>query len=375
MSTRKRPPPNPLDPDSDSDTSSPPTSKKRPFQQKPPPTTTTTTTAPPPQAANAASNDEDDEDDYMNMTIAEPTLPETFSQRKKRLQLEAETRARPKSKAELAALEKANRDAALAKSLLDTQTPNKGLLMMRKMGFTPGSALGAPTASTNTARLEPIPVTLKEDRTGIGHASAQRAKLAATAPPTTTTTTAAAQLSPEDYRARVAEEQEERRREAQLVAAQKLAEEFECERSGSSVGTRAVPLRSINVLWRGLVKRREEKERERRMRYDLLQSLDAPRLPGYDRDCELDEVDKAALGITVPGLRRPAGTVVVEDEGEEGDEVDEELEREEARSAGERVAALCEYLRRQYRYCFWCKCRYEDEEMEGCPGVEEDLHG
>ncbi|KAH8148233.1 uncharacterized protein LAJ45_07685 [Morchella importuna] len=306
MSTRKRPPPNPLDPDSDSDTSSPPTSKKRPFQQKPPQTTTSSIPPPPPPPQAAAANDDDDEDDYMNMTIAEPSAPETFSQRKKRLQLEAETRARPKSKAELAALEKSNREAALAKSLLDTQTPNKGLLMMRKMGFTPGTALGAPTTTTTTttaARLEPIPVTLKEDRTGIGHASAQRAKLASAAS-SSSTTAAAAQLSPEDYRARVASEQEERRREAQMVAAQKLAEQFSCERSGGAVGERTVPLRSIPVLWRGLVKRREEAEREKRMRYDLLQSLDTPRLPGCARDCELDEVDKAALGITVPGLRR-----------------------------------------------------------------------
>ncbi|KAI5847080.1 hypothetical protein DFP73DRAFT_493561 [Morchella snyderi] len=345
----------------------------------------------------------------MNMTIAEPSAPETFSQRKKRLQLEAEIRARPKSKAELAALAKAHRDAALATSLLDTKTPSKGLLMMRKMGFTPGSALGAPpppppppssstatatspssattattTTTTTTAILEPLSVTLKSDRTGIGHASAQRAKLATTSTSTSTTaTTTAAHLSPEDYRARVAEEQETRRREAQLLAAQKLAEQFECERAGGgggggAGGVRTVPLRAINVLWRGLVARREAAERERRMRYELSQSLDTPRLPGCVRDCELDEVDKAALGITVPALRRLGTAVVVEDEeeeGGEGEEGDSELEREEARGVGERLAALCGYLRREYRYCFWCKCRYEDAEMEGCPGVEEDLHG
>lgn len=72
MSSRKRPNPNALNLDSDSDSPSSAHQRlKRPFQKTASPT-------PPPAGAD------DDEDDYMNMVIAEPTAPETYSQRKKR---------------------------------------------------------------------------------------------------------------------------------------------------------------------------------------------------------------------------------------------------------------------------------------------------
>jgi hypothetical protein len=35
---------------------------------------------------------------------------------------------------------------------------------------------------------------------------------------------------------------------------------------------------------------------------------------------------------------------------------------------------LVVYLRETYHYCFWCKYRYTDESMEGCPGLTEEEH-
>lgn len=361
MSSRKRPPPNLLDPDSDSDSA--PTTKKRPYHQKPPLPTTTTTTPPP----TTTTHESDDEDDYMNMCIPEPTAPETLLQRQKRLAREAEERAHPKSKAELRAQEAAKREEALSQSLLTTNPANKGLRMMRAMGFTPGSALGASpsttttsTAATTAARTEPIPVAIKTDRAGIGHPGKQ--------PPHPQPSISAEQrdalLSPEEYRARVAGEQEERRREAQVLAAQKIAEGLA---DGAAAAKRTRTLRGVNVLWRGMVLRREVKEAEARMRYELSTGLGTSgNTPG-----DIDDGDGGAVG----GAMRQ---VVVEDGDEELDEVvdnDEELAAFEALGAAERLQRLCEFLRGEYRYCFWCKCGYEDEAMEGCPGVEEDLHG
>lgn len=111
----------------------------------------------------------------------------------------------------------------------------------------------------------------------------------------------------------------------------------------------------VNVLWRGLVREREGKERERRMRYDLHQSLS--RDAAY-REEEEDERDRRALGR----------------EEEDVEEVDEELDEFLALEGKERLRRLVEYLREKYFYCFWCKCEYEDESMEGCPGLDEDDH-
>lgn len=249
--------------------------------------------------------------------------------------------------------------------------------MMKMMGFKPGSALGKQSDSGVEARLEPIGVVPKSDRGGIGHGAAQREKMREMAGEEEV---GRSEMKPEEYRARVAEEREERRKEGMLYAAQKVCEGFDTAREYPEEAAKGVDLvgrertgllKGVNVLWRGLVKYREGKERERRMRYDLVQSLGQPRLAGVDRDRELDEVDKVALGIGLPALRKGA---YVEGE-EEDEEEDEELAEFEGLSFAERLERVVEYLRKEYHYCFWCKHRYENEEMDGCPGSEEDLHG
>ncbi|PWW78765.1 hypothetical protein C7212DRAFT_288720 [Tuber magnatum] len=312
----------------------------------------------------------------MNMTIPDPTPtgPESYTERLKRKQRAAEL-ARPKSKAELARIEKQKRDEALAKSLLSHQSAsaNKGLKMMKKMGFTPGGGLGKKEWDNDRdeARLEPIGVHMKSDRGGIGLEKATGDKLK-----DVVAGVGAEQLSPEEYRERVRIEAGQARMEAQFCGAQKVCEKF--EDTGDGLGgsaQRSVPLGSINVFWRGLVKAREEKERARKMKYEMLQSLDSPRLPGYDRGHELDREDKVALGIS-PGSARVRNLgMVVEDGAEDETGEDEELAEFEALGVGERLKRIVEYLRCKHKYCFWCKYQYPDEQMEGCPGLEEDLHG
>src|SRR5271155_5145017 len=96
------------------------------------------------KVGQSKATEDDKEDDYLNMTFEEPSAAtasskETLTERKKRKQREAETRGRPKSKAELAAEGAAKRDAALANTL---DTSNKGFKMMAALGYTAGSALG-----------------------------------------------------------------------------------------------------------------------------------------------------------------------------------------------------------------------------------------
>ncbi|KAF7712257.1 Uncharacterized protein PECH_003758 [Penicillium ucsense] len=379
---------------------------------------------------------DEEADDYMSMVIEEPTQKETFTQRKKREQREAEARARVPSKAERAAQEAARRDEALSKSTLDPE--NKGFQMMAKLGFKPGETLGkkqtpmttslAAAAATTTqdavhpttptsaqesipaARAEPLNLIFKEGRGGIGLDSEKKRKIREQAEEATKKM----KTEEGDYRDRVREERETRRTEAQVRAAQKVAERLDAEAEnseGDDQNTRAEdrstrtapegecpyagsrssaqenedsethtkpppqqrpykPTSQINVLYRSLVREREERERSLQARHTLETSLPSsffPRtkLPGYS-DATLDDEDQQALGT------RDAYTAIVEQEVEDEDP---ELEAFNALEPTERLHKLVLYLRDTYRYCFWCKYRYEtDEELEGCPGLTEEDH-
>ncbi|RDW74054.1 hypothetical protein BP5796_07496 [Coleophoma crateriformis] len=316
--------------------------------------------------------EEEEEDDYMNMIIEEPSKPkekETYTQRRMRIQRESEALGRVKSKAEKAAEEAAAREAALSTSLFGTTSQaNKGLAMMAKMGFKPGAALGS--KDNVDARTEPIGLNMKEDRGGVGLDSEKKRKFREQAEGEVKRVKA----EEGDYRERVRREREEARLEGMVGAAMRVAERMDGEREEEAAGgqqpsqedgTRrkisTKPLKQINILWRGLVRRREEKERDRRMRYDLHQSLS--RLPTYEDDTE-DKDDKRALG------KDKTPYMLVEDLEEE----DPELDELNALEPGERLHKLVMFLRDEFNYCFWCKFTYPDKEMEGCPGLTEEDH-
>ncbi|CAI7612091.1 unnamed protein product [Penicillium glandicola] len=358
----------------------------------------------------------EDEDDYMNMVIEEPTQKETFTQKKRRELREAEARGRVPSKAERAAQEAARREEALATSTLNPT--NKGFQMMAKLGFKPGGVLGkraTPSDSDTTdttesflkARAEPLNLTLKANRGGIGLDTEKKRKLREEAEE------AAKRLKHEEgnYRDRVREERELKRIEAQVRAAQKVAERLDAEsdsgptdedkehETGSTTkpnkeagdstetsqprdgkpasgadGTKKKPIKptsQINILYRGLIRERERHDSDRQTRHALQSSLPTSffpraRLPEYD-DPTMDREDKKALGSE---LDQNTSTLEIELE-----EDDEELDAFNALEPAERLHKLVLFLREKYRYCFWCKYAYEtDLELEGCPGLTEEDH-
>ncbi|RYP34976.1 hypothetical protein DL767_004053 [Monosporascus sp. MG133] len=363
----------------------------------------------PPRASGA---EEDEEEDYMNMTFGDNApsagagagAAETSLQRRQRLKREAEIRGRPKSKAELEAEAAARREEALSRSLLEgaRAKKSKGFAMMAKMGFKAGGALGAaPPAPEDSAagaedhRLaEPIRPQMKEDRGGIGLDSERKRKVNEAAEREGKKVKA----DEAEFRDRVRREREEARCERLVQAAMKVCERMDEERrekeqprgEGAGAGADADaderaseeeeeegkkkttkkrtvstrPLKSIPVEWRGLVRRREEAERDRRMRYDLEQSSTTARLPTYADDLD-DEDDRKAVART-----DATAYAAVEDLEEE----DEELEGFDALEVEERLRRVVEYLRKEFRYCFWCKYQYPDENMEGCPGSTEEDH-
>lgn len=330
------------------------------------------------------SEAEDDEDDYMNMTFEEPqAVKETSLQRTQRLKKESRARGVIKSKAQIAEEEATAREKALATSMLDDPRAkkSKGLAMMAKMGFT-GGGLGKKTDDGKSqGRTEPIHLSLKDDRGGVGMDSEKKRRFREAAEEQGIAPDAKApKLDPDEYRERVRKEREDARLDAQFFAAQRLAERMDDEQLGEGRGNddddgdsssenekkkkksiSSKPLKSVNILYRGLVRHREEKERDRRMRYDLEQSLS--RLPTYEE--EDDDPDyKTALG------KRGTAYTTAEDLDEE----DPELEEFNALDVRERLERLLKHLREQHQYCFWCKMAYPDAEMDGCPGLTEEDH-
>lgn len=313
--------------------------------------------------------------------------------------IQAEAKAKVPSKAERAAEEAASRENALSSSVLDPS--NKGYKMMAKLGFKPGDRLGkqgsddsASQADTSLiasnwaqSRAEPLRLVVKEDRAGIGLDSERKRKFREEAEEVAKK----AKAEVGEYRDRIRLEREERRTEAQVHAAQKVAEKLDIEAedenneeetNSSNAGEdppadasarRAAknikPTSKINVLYRGLVREREERERAQLARQALETSLPSsffpdPRLPGYE-DATLDRDDKHAIG------HESRDCSFVEQELEEEDP---ELDEFNALDSKERLRRLVMYLREKHRYCFWCKYRYETDDLEGCPGVTEEDH-
>lgn len=317
----------------------------------------------------------DDEDDYMNMTFEETTAApkiETLTQRKKRLAREAEVKGRTKSKAELAEEERKKREAALNTTSLDIT--NKGFKMMAALGYKPGSALGVSRTGTGGEQddrlLEPIGLEMKDSRSGVG-ADAEKKRKFREEVGAQEDVEKKRKVDADEFRERQQKEREEKRIEGQVWGAMKVCERLgeEDNEAGSSTDTKVgstsriatKPLSSVNVLWRGLVKQRAINERDRRMRYDLHQSLS--RRPDYD-DADEDKDDQTAL-------EKKAETEEVD---VDLDAEDEELDQFEALEISEKLARLVTCLRERWNYCFWCKFKYPDKEMDGCPGTTEEDH-
>lgn len=434
----------------------------------------------------AKAEGEDEEDDYMAMTFADTTTtsaqPETSLQRRQRLQKEGLRRGMVPSKAELAQRERERREQGLSRSLFSPfpgggpddeggvllgpkiaaerrqkaekeqaqqqqqqdaaartlamvkANKSKGLAMMAKMGFTPGSALGSNIRQQQDGGeevlVEPLRIHVRADRGGIGRGDERKRKLREEAglpppggeddeqPPDGEDNHANKKtriVDEGDYRERMAKECDAARKERLVLAAQKIAErmdedkrataaaaaaqEVEEEESqkkkkktASSTSASSRPLKAIPVLYRGLVRHREQADRDRRARHDLEQSsgfADAvvqKSLPRYAEDeDDLDAYDRMAIGREEEGeeedslrpgddekkKKKKQQPVYVPDDL---DEEDDELDAFNALEVGDRLTRLVQYLRDEFRYCFWCKFAYPDEAMEGCPGITEEDH-
>jgi hypothetical protein len=335
--------------------------------------------------------------------------------------IKSEAKARIPSKAERAAAEAARRENALNESVLHPS--NKGFQMMAKLGFKAGDRLGrkspppeappaaVPQASTETktredvndtqpeaenegnentawiqSRAEPLRLIVKEDRGGIGLDSEKKRKFRQE----TDHVSKKSKAEEGEYRDRMRAEREERRAEGLVVGAQKVLEKLVTDdqlqneedlKGGKKVkGRKEKPLKEVNVLYRGLVRERLEREREKLARMVFEDSLSTmsetrshfpkPRLPKFN-----SEDDDEEPHVIQQDPSQGEGIAFVEqslDSDEEDD--DTELEEFNALPSSEKLSKLVMYMREKYWYCFWCKYRYDSAEMEECPGITEEDH-
>ena len=236
--------------------------------------------------------------------------------------------------------------------------------MMAKLGYKPGDTLGK-----EGGRAEPLELSLKEGRGGVGLDTERKRKfrqeVAAEAEEVEKKKLKEGEER-EGYRERVGREREEKRVEGMWFGAMKVAEGLdendELEDGGGRVyqGPTAEEKtkkrkgrRRANVLWRPLSIERQEKELEKRAQKNMMTRL--PKLSDLEGDEDAD--DRVAYGDDV-----------------EEDLEDPELDEYLAMPAKERLEKLVGFLREKWHYCFWCKFSYPDESMEGCPGETEDDH-
>lgn len=334
---------------------------------------------------------DDEEDDYMNFAIPEttPAKNESSLQRRARLKKEGEERGRILPKAEKEAKAKADRDAALATKLDDS---NKGAKMMAKMGFK-GGALG----KSEDARTTPIELLMKDDKGGIGMDSEKKRKVREAAE-AAEEGEKRQKVGFDEFRKRNRSEREEKRAEGQMWGAMKVLEGFEegeegkpegisngevkqggepsraggeDEKGEGEAGTTGTAEQStssseektkkkkhfhdVNILYRPLLKQRLEKDRNRKMRHEINNSL------SMRNDTDSDNEEKTQANF--------------DPRTDELDDEDAELAEFEELPVTERLEKVVAELRGKHQYCFWCKYRYPDAEMDGCPGWTEDEHG
>lgn len=222
--------------------------------------------------------------------------------------------------------------------------------MLSKFGYTPGSKLGA--TNNQNGVLEPLMIEMKEGKEGVGMANEKKRKFREEVEEKESEQ----REEQEDYRERFGRERQERRTEGFLGSAMRLLEGLEEDSQRGNTEVARGTKKRVNILYRSLLRQRKEQDHERRIRYNLLQSLS--KNAAYDEDADDEKQDRLAWGK----------------EEEDSDEEDEELDAFEALDPLVRLQRLVQELREKHWYCFWCKHRYENEEMEGCPGVEEDDH-
>ncbi|XP_059215524.1 G patch domain-containing protein 11 [Centropristis striata] len=198
-----------------------------------------------------------------------------------------------------------SRETALQNSI---SNENKGFALLQKMGYKAGQGLG----KAGAGRVDPIPLSIKTDRGGIGMEEVKKRKAEEQLEHYRQKVRAKQQnetKSLEDFRSRVRTEREERKIEGDLRKSQRACEQLDSQKS-----------------------------------------ITVPREDWYWPKEESDNED--------------------DDEDEDGPKEDEDKEEIVELTSFDKLHILTSYLRGVHFYCIWCGTTYNDEEdlCSNCPG-------
>lgn len=192
---------------------------------------------------------------------------------------------------------------------------NKGFALLAKMGYKQGQSLG----KTSDGILEPIAISVKSNRAGLGREAALRdleEKKIAIRRKRLLEKSKGAEISTEEFRRRMTQKAEERSMELALGKCQRACEKLD----------------------------------------------------------ETNNVEHPAISWFWPIRKAP--NEETEEEDEEKDTKEEEEDDEIQYETSEKLEMLLNYLRTSYNYCHWCGVHYTDlSDLESnCPGPGKDDH-
>ncbi|CAH3122400.1 unnamed protein product [Porites lobata] len=256
---------------------------------------------------------DEDEEDYMSEKFllgeaqnAPGLVPDKIAKKYKKESKHNELNERNKIKP-IRMRESEHREQGLASAL---DSSNKGFAMLQKMGFKHGMGLG----KDGTGRAEPIPLSIKADRGGLGHDMLLK-----------------------------------RQREVKEVlkheAAKKRMKIEENQRD------------SFRQHMSG-------KFAERQTASDLYKSQKA--CEQLDRSKDLPCVVKWFWPETKPDKEESEE----EKEKDGTEDADDDEEEEDEPEPAEKLVHLTMYLRRTHQYCIWCGTKFDDDQdiADNCPG-------
>ncbi|XP_016978369.1 G patch domain-containing protein 11 [Drosophila rhopaloa] len=263
-----------------------------------------------------------DEEDYMSdkfLAGLQDVRPSLVHNRGKKRQIEIDTKKEDfKKRQREATATSGNIDNARLQQSLNTplSAENKGFQLLAKMGYKAGSGLG----KQPDARTEPVGITIKSGRGGLGRDAA------------------VAELT--------LKRQELRR--AHLLSKAGIE-------SREEISTEAYRQRATH------------KAEERKLQYDIKRG---------QQTCESLDLKS---GITEPDLEffwPPKPKDEDETGSEEEDPEADETSKDEPFTPSEQLGLLTGYMRTAYSFCYWCGTHYEDAEdlSTNCPGPTRDDH-
>ena len=233
----------------------------------------------------------------------------------KKKSLAAEIKQPKKSKTEL---EAEKREEGLQKSL---DSSNKGFALLAKMGYKAGESLG----KSNTGRVEPIPIELKNNRSGLGREAVKKQIKETKAKLRLQKSSANSNImSAEDFRASQSKKMKSKRTESDLFRAQKACRQLDMSKDFK----------------------------------DPIESWFWPKMIQESSNEDFDE-------------NEPKIKEIIETE-EEQEEEEEEIEI----PPEEMLVIITEYLRNEYLFCIWCGITFENAEdlAKTCPGNSREDH-